>query len=232
MKIGFDVISDLNLSPDETFNWENKATSLYCIIAGNISDDLRTIRQTLAHLSKFYQGVFYIAGELEFSDRHSTQTRVNDLYNLCRGIRNVAFLHNHVVIVDGIAIVGVNGWTNGLENSTLVDHIAMEVNHYDDLGYLSSTIEKLQLHLDVKKIVVVSHSVPNSKLFFGEVPEEFEKTISLSSVLPQDSERKISHWIYGSYNKIVDTTIDGINYVNNSYYKRKPYWAKRVEVNF
>jgi hypothetical protein len=35
MKIGFDLISDLNLSPNDSFNWENKATSLYCIIAGN-----------------------------------------------------------------------------------------------------------------------------------------------------------------------------------------------------
>ena len=51
--IGFDLISDLNLSPEDSFNWEGKATSLYCIIAGNISEDLRTIKQTLSHLSKF-----------------------------------------------------------------------------------------------------------------------------------------------------------------------------------
>lgn len=62
MKIGFDVISDLNLGPDEQFSWEGKATSLYCIIAGNISNDLRTIHQILLHLSHFYQGVFYTAG--------------------------------------------------------------------------------------------------------------------------------------------------------------------------
>ena len=35
--IGFDVISDLNLKRNDSFNWENKATSLYCILSGNIS---------------------------------------------------------------------------------------------------------------------------------------------------------------------------------------------------
>ena len=57
--IGFDVIGDLNLSINDSFNWENKATSLYCIVAGNISTNLRVVRQTLLHLGQFYQGVFY-----------------------------------------------------------------------------------------------------------------------------------------------------------------------------
>ena len=55
--IGFDVISDLNLSAEDSFNWEGKATSLYCIVAGNVSSDLRTVLQTLTHVGRFYQGV-------------------------------------------------------------------------------------------------------------------------------------------------------------------------------
>ena len=62
MTIGFDVISDLFLTPEESFNWEGKATSLYCVIAGNISNDVKVITQTLRHLSRFYQGIFYIDG--------------------------------------------------------------------------------------------------------------------------------------------------------------------------
>ena len=30
--------------------------------------------------------------------------------------------------------------------------------------------------------------------------------------------------------KIVDTTIDNVNYTNNPYVKNNPYWAKRIEV--
>ena len=46
MNIGFDVISDLNLDAEDHFTWEGKATSLYLIIAGNISNDMRVIHQS------------------------------------------------------------------------------------------------------------------------------------------------------------------------------------------
>ena len=204
MKIGFDVISDLNLDPEESFNWEGKATSLYCIVAGNISNDLRTIYQTLLHLARFYQGVFYTAGSLEYEGTPSISSRTEELAKICRTIRNVAYLHNHVVIVDGIAILGTNGWYGNTDDATSLSPIQLDVDRYEDIGYLGNTLERLQLHLDVKKIVIVSHSVPGPELFFGEEPENINKT--------------------------VDTTIDGINYINNSYYKRRPYWAKRVEI--
>lgn len=230
MIIGFDVISDLNLSPNETFDWENKATSLYCVIAGNISNDLRTIHQTLNYLSQFYQGVFYTAGTLEYEGATNIAIRTEELLKICRAIRNVAYLHNHVVIIDGIAIIGTNGWYSDTFPQLQISPEEIEVERYEDIGYLGNTIEKLQLHLDVKKIMIVSHSVPGHELFFKEEPDHIHEVPPLKLALIRDSEAKVTTWIYGSYNKTVDVIFDGINYVNNSYYKRKPYWAKRIEV--
>ena len=230
MKIGFDVISDLNLKPDELFSWEGKATSLYCIIAGNISNDLRTIHQTLLHLSHFYQGVFYTAGSLEYEGAINIPEHTNELFKICKTIRNVAYLHNHVVIIDGIAIVGTNGWYNLTFNNILLSAEELEIERYEDIGYLGSSIERLQLHLDVKKIVIVSHSVPSEELFFGEEPDEIYTIPQLKLSLIKDLEAKVTHWIYGDYDKTVDIVIDGINYINNSSYKRNPYWAKRIEI--
>ena len=230
MKIGFDIISDLNLGPDEHFDWEGKATSLYCIIAGNISNDLRTIHQILLHLSHFYQGVFYTAGTLEYEGASHIPTRTNELYTLCKTIRNVAYFHNHVVIFDGIAIVGTNGWFITDFSHALLSPIDIENERYEDLGYLGNSIEKLQLHLDVKKIVIISHSAPGHELMFGEEPDEIHSVPPLKLALIKDLEAKVTHWIYGQYNKSVDTVIDDINYINNSYYKRNPYWAKRIEI--
>ena len=230
MNIGFDVISDLNLGPEDNFNWEEKATSLYCVIAGNISNDLRTIHQTLLHLSQFYQGVFYTAGSLEYEGSSSISSRTDELFKICKTIRNVAYLHNHVVIVDGVAIVGINGWYNNDYGYPQLSPDAIETERHEDIGYLGNTIEKLQLHLDVKKILIVSHSVPGPELFFGEEPDDIYSMFSLQVSLINDSEAKVVTWVYGSYNKTVDTIINGINYVNNSYYKRTPYWAKRIEI--
>ena len=230
MKIGFDVISDLNLKPNELLSWEGKATSLYCIIAGNISNDLRTIHKILLHLSHFYQGVFYTAGTLEYEGTSDISTRTNELLTVCKSIRNVAYLHNHVVIIDGIAIVGSNGWFNDQDAYPLLTLDAIENERYQDVSYLSNAIEKLQLHLDVKKIIIVSHSAPSHELLFGEEPDLIYSIPPLKLSLIKDLESKVTHWVYGNYDKTVDVVINGINYVNNSYYKRNPYWAKRIEI--
>ena len=81
--IGFDVISDLNLNPNDSFNWENKASSLYCILAGNVSSNLRTVTQVLLHLAKYYQGIFYVPGELEYKNSDDISERTNELIALC-----------------------------------------------------------------------------------------------------------------------------------------------------
>lgn len=230
MKIGFDIISDLNLAPDENFNWEGKATSLYCIIAGNISNDLHTIHQTLSHLGRFYQGVFYTAGSLEYEGADNLSVRTDEIFKLCSTIKNVAYLHNHVVVIDSIAIIGTNGWYNTEFENIQITPEEIEIERYEDIGYLGNTIDKLQLHLDVKRIVIVSHSVPGQALFFKEEPVDIHTIPPLQMTLIKDLESKVSHWIYGSYDKTVDIVMNDINYINNSYYKRKPYWAKRLEI--
>lgn len=224
MEIGFDVISDLHLSPDENFNWENKATSLYCLIPGNISSDTRTTIQTLAHLSRYYQGIFITLGTTDYQNITDYSARTKHLLQTYNSIGKVAVLHHHVVIIDGVAIAGINGWENS--NDRLL------ANRMDDLSYVSQAVSKLQRHLDVKKIVVLSNAVPKEELYFGEQPKYGEPEFYLDFSLRNDTEKKISHWVYGSYNKNVDTVIDGVNYVNNSYYKRRPYWPKRINIAF
>jgi len=59
MIFGFDVISDLNLSENDNFDWEGKPTSLYCVLAGNISSDLTVLYKTVNILVN-YTRVFSI----------------------------------------------------------------------------------------------------------------------------------------------------------------------------
>lgn len=230
MKIGFDIISDLYLGPDESFNWEGKATSLYCIIAGNISNDIRTIRQTLAHLSRLYQGVFYCFGSLEYEDCVNINTRTQEIFKICSTLPNVALLHHNVVIIESVAILGANGWYGNTLPADLVTEANIEIHRHEDIMYLKNSIEKLQRHLDVKKILLVSNSVPGPELYFGQEPVHAQAQIPINIVLEADTERKISHWAFGTYDRAVDVTLHNINYVNNCYYKRKPYWSKRIEV--
>jgi hypothetical protein len=231
MEIGFDVISDLRLSPNDNFKWNNKATSLYCIVAGNVSSDTRTIIQTLGHLSKFYLGVFYVPGTLEYQDIVDIEYRTEELGAICSLLDNVAILYRNVAILDGIAIVAINGWGE-LPEDYQVENIQKLHEREDDYTYLIKSVEKLQRHLDVKKIVVVSSIVPKKELYFGQAPNTDLTPMvpKFHSCLREDTEHKVAHWIFGTYENTVDVTLDNINYVNNSYYARKNYWAKRVLV--
>ena len=208
--IGFDVISDLNLEPNDSFNWHDKPTSLYCILTGNISSDMRTVTQTLVHLSQQYQGVFYTPGMLEYEDcSGDINHRTSQLVTIAQKIPNIVILHHNIVIIDGVAVIGSNCWETAHEPGKSISIDDLKFNQYrlDDMGFLHKTIEKLQRHLDVKKIVIVTNGVPNENCYFGQVPEYVETQTPLDTILNADSESKVTHWIYGSYDKPVEATL-------------------------
>jgi hypothetical protein len=224
VKIGFDLISDLNLSSEDDFNWEDKATSLYCVVAGNISSDMGVLLNTLKYLTNFYQGIFYVPGALEYTGSESIEKRTHEIANLCNKLDRVALLYHHVVLIDGIAIVGANGW----HTDSVTEQV--EINRYSDLVYLKNSIQKLQKHLDVKKILILTSAVPSNDLYFGETPKNLKGVPELVITLLADMESKVTHWGFGTYGKIVDTTLNGVNYFNNPYSSSSPYWAKRIDI--
>ena len=191
--IGFDIVGELFIEPNDSFNWENKATSLYCVVTGNISSNTRTLMQVLAHLSKYYQGVFFVPGILEYKDTDDINTRTNEIAQLCAHIPNVILLHQTVIIVDGVAVIGVNGWSNAGSVDT-ISEMMRTAARYEDTKYLTATLGKLQRHLDVKKIIVITNAVPKEELYFGEEPITVYDQIPLTNILEVDTEHKVNHW--------------------------------------
>lgn len=228
--IGFDIISDLNLDPEQSFDWTNKPSSLCCIVPGNVSSNPRTVAQVLVHLSTLYQGVFYTTGTLEYQNCSSIPKRIKELNLICENIPNVCLLYKQVALINGVALLGVNGWNNA-GNMGALGVLYKTAARQDDESYLAKSLSKLQKHLDVKNIILVSNAVPNDDLYFGERPEvEIEQT-PLTDILEFDLERKVTHWVFGSYNKPVDTFLNGVNYVNNPYQPKTPYWPKRITIS-
>lgn len=228
MEIGFDVISDLNLDPEDSFNWEGKATSLYCVIAGNVSYDLRTVFQVLSHLSKFYQGIFYTPGLLEYKTSTDYESRTKEILLLTKRLPKVAFLYHNVVIIDGVAVLGANGYS--ADNPDDIDAQLIRAR-LEDIDYLEKSTSKLQTHLDVKKILVITACIPSKQLYFGKIPEHVDDHIYPDHCLHTDTEMKITHWAFGSSNMPVNTVVKGITYVNNPYTKKMPYWATRINID-
>lgn len=229
MDINFDIISDLNLSENDKFEWDDKVTSLFCIVAGNISDDLRVVEKTLTYLSTLYQGVFYIDGSLENLNLELRDDTISTLHKICKKINNTVYLHSNIIIFNGVAIIGINGWYGNHHEYTLSDNLKIESMRRDDLVYLYNTIKRLQIHIDVKKIIVVSNSVPDKKLYFNEM-DGFIDDIGPSIALKPDTEKKVKTWVFGTYNKMVEKSIGNVMYVSNPKGQEQNYWAKRITI--
>jgi len=262
MEFSFDLISDLHIETWNQFNWTGQATSPYCVVAGDISQDRRILEETLRHLSKCYQGVFFIDGNDEHRNYlNDINGSYNDLRQFVDKFKNVVFLKDNVVVLNGVAFLAANGWWTYDLDPTIDTHLSQEwfCQRYDvnsavpdtilskavsDASYLRHSIRKLQMHQDVRAIVVITHTVPGAWLIDHDLElsghYRFNTTGNplVASALEQDSENKVKAWCFGHYHRPVDRELNGIRYVNNcrgrgnTPWSQAAYYPKRITVSF
>lgn len=223
-----DLISDLYLKTSDVFEWEDKPTSLFCVIAGNLSDDLDVVDKTLNYLSKIYRGVFYVEGALEHSGSLNYKETIDEIYKICAQYSNVVYLHNHVIIMNNIAIMGINGWMQKLDN-TLITEELRESLKLEDISYLATAVKNMIKYRDVRKIAVFSSSIPTNILQFNQV---FDAVDSLEPIaaLRYDIRKTIKLWGFGGTSIVSDTILAERRFSNNPYDKNRPYWPKRLDI--
>jgi hypothetical protein len=257
MNVTFDLISDLHVDALSTFDWEGKSTSLICVVAGNVSKDLALVISTLKHLSTCYRLVLFIDGSNEHHSMLSDlKTSYSNILAQLEELTNVIFLQNQIVIINGVAFIGSNGWwTYDFNDSVTYDQAkalhkqqsnvtdttmsTIESIAMQDYAYLSHTVTRLQTHNDVKKIVVVTHTVPLFKLIEHSTTQSETNIQSMlgnsfiRSVKNADSENKITTWCFGHYHSNIDQTLNNTRYVsNNVSCSLTPYNPLRVVVSY
>jgi hypothetical protein len=260
MQFAIDLISDLHVETWDSFDWVGQPTSPYCIVAGDVSRDWEQVRETLEHLGQQYAGVFYIDG----NDEHryyldDLGSSYQGLAAAIDGIKNVVFMHDNVVIINGVAILATNGWwsydfdpnisvescqewfQNYLDVSA---DVATAINGvaYHDAAYLINSVNKLQRQRDVKDIILVSHTLPAPWLASHDIDlagtERFNclGNQNLNLALDEDSENKIRAWCFGHYHKSIDRYHSNIRFVSNprgrgnTAWSQNPYYPKRIEI--
>lgn len=262
MQFAFDLISDLHIETWDQFNWEGQATSPVCVVAGDISSNRRTMIDTLRHLGQCYQAVFYIDG----NDEHATYAgSLSNSYQLLAAqiqrIPNVVYLQDNVVVIDGVAIVGTHGWWSFdfdysidpegsrawyMEKQGIDDTRADAIRRMasTDATYLTNSIRRLQTHQDVKKIVVVTHTVPDPALIQHDIDLAGRLQFNtmgnryMMQAMAADTEKKVHTWCFGHYHGAVDQLRSGIRFVNNcrgrgdTPYRQQVYYPRRILVDF
>jgi len=262
MTFAFDLISDLHVDTWPQFDWTGQATSPYCVVAGDVGRDPAAMEDALGHLACCYQAVFYIDG----NDEHRHQLDdLNGSYQAVeqtlKSIPGVVYLHSDVVIINGVAILAANGWWSydfdadiDLEETRVwtQDRYGfpapvsneIELRAYQDAMYLINSVKRLQTHQEVRRIVLVTHTVPASWLIEHDLDLRGEYRFNtmgnslMSTVLTRDTEHKIDTWCFGHYHKSVDRISQGVRYVNNcrgrgnTEWKQSVYHPKRIEIKF
>lgn len=252
MSLSFDLISDLHVETWDHFDWSGQATSPIAIVAGDVARDTETACQVLDHLSECYQGVFYIDGNDEH--KHNTSSLLecgSELREMVSLIPGVVSLYDNVAMIDGVAVIGANGWWDYELDPELdteqsrqwyqqhshrnnEDLNLINVMCYQDARYLAASVEKLQLWKEVKEIVIVTHTVPHIDLLRHDPNLQDTWRLNcmgsnvLRTCLEVDTEHKISTWCFGHYHGDVDRVIDGVRYVNNCRGRGDTPWGKQV----
>jgi hypothetical protein len=252
MSFAFDLISDLHISTWDNFDWEWKATSPVCIVAGDVDTDRDVVTRTLRQLGRCYQAVFYVDGNDEHAEYvDNLSAGYLDLARRIRRIPNIVYLQDNVVVVDGVAILGTNGWWGfdfdlgidteqamawyseryHLNNAALKSIARMSST---DAQYMIASVKRLQTHQDVRKIVMVTHTVPDPALIAHDIDLDGSMRFNtmgnrlMMQAMAQDTEKKIHTWCFGHYHGSVDQTRSGIRFVNNCRGRGDSVWAKHV----
>ena len=112
MTFAFDLISDLHVETWNNFDWSDQATSPYCVVAGDVARDRSRLLDTLEHLGRCYPGgVFYVDGNEEHKNQlDDLGASYRDLARDIDLIPNVVYMQDNVIIVNGVALIGTNGW--------------------------------------------------------------------------------------------------------------------------
>ena len=263
MIFAFDLISDLHVETWDTFDWSGQATSPFCIVAGDVACDRQTLISTLTHLGQCYPGgVFYTDGNDEH--RYYLEDLGQSYENLAKEIKripNVIYMHDHVVVVNGVAIVATNGWWSydfdpNLDFEQSVDfargHFQISTAHarniaatsHQDAAYMINSVRKLQTHKEVGAIILVTHTVPAPWIihhdldlidhwrFNGMGNSEIARAVDV------DHENKIKAWCFGHYHRPVDQQYNNVRYINNprgrgnTPWNQSAFYPKRIEISF
>lgn len=226
--LSVDIISDLNLKSTDELKWDDKPTSLLCVIAGGLSSDLQVISSTIEKLSTLYKGVFYIEGPIEHRNILDYENTIRTISGVCSKYNNVVYLHQHVVIFYDVAFVGINGWSTANSTCTTEEHDILIDQKLHDMAYLSNTLKHLQSNKNVNKIVIVSSCVPDQCFLYNDYNSisKFEPAMTLL----YDENNLVKTWLFSGSQIATDVTLSDRRFVNNPRYSKSPYWPKRVEI--
>jgi hypothetical protein len=235
----FDLINDLNIDKWPSTNqisWQGLGTSLVAVIAGNISYDLDKSYQTVLDISKYYRHVLFVDGINEHNNQPNINNTRNNIREKFSKYRNISYLYRNPIVLDQVAFIGANGWTSfdfgeptlskqdcfyeltaqGIPQDVIFEQWEMSL---EDTAYIGEKVAKLTKDDTIKKIVIVTNTIPIREIGLLEKTNPLESAITGSSflkdIVSRDQNKKIDYWVFGNTKKKVFQKISNITFISN-----------------
>ena len=144
----------------------------------------------------------------------------------------------------GIKAEQVDQWAQEKYNITADTTKSIARMSNTDASYMIASVQRLQRHNDVKKIVMVTHTVPDPALISHDIELEGSMKFNvmgnrlMMQAMAHDTENKIHTWCFGHYHGSVDQIRSGIRFVNNcrgrgdTMYSKHVYYPQRIVIDF
>jgi hypothetical protein len=239
----FDLISDLHLDQwldNQQVSFNGIGTSLNCIVAGDVSSNIKTTRDFLYQLSNHYKQVIFVDGNQEH------QIDYSNIIENCEWLEqelseksNITYLWDSTAVFGSTAIVGSNGWWTfdycepllsrfeqieefcKMDDSTQSTAVSIWDEAVENSEFLTNVITEFNKIDIIKDIVIITHTLPRKDLITptsfmntGDLTKLYNST--LEDVLKADVNKKITTWCFGHYHsEACDKIIDEVRYISH-----------------
>ena len=246
---------DIGLIEDYPFKLKN-TDSKYLIIAGDISDNLDDSIYFLKEAKKYYDLIIFVDGNHEhfniypeLYDTNYINKRIND--------EKIYYLSKKSCIIDSTVFIGCNGWWDYNNNNMDTIKKYLEKGHlkrfnyntenkiklinniiktaYNDFLYLNNEIKKYDNDINIKNIIIVTHTIPNTNFGFNNKNDYLDNNFGTQFNTNFNNlykSNKISKWIFGHVHGN-HNEINNIHYICNprggpTDYSRKIYNVETI----
>lgn len=207
--------------------WKNPDKAGILIVAGDISDNLEISLDYLNQISKYYDHVLFVDGNHEHVLKYPNLIEHQDIAYQTNILENnkLVYLPTQDFVIKDIAIIGFCGWwdySNGPEPGYFhnwiekMNNLIMEkefsknvkLRALEEYRLLQDKLNHYEKREDIKKIIVVSHTLPFP---------EFAKSISteFNSRLSNIKSSKLKYWFFGHSHATFNRTHEGVKYISN-----------------
>ena len=219
--------SDLHTDYKENFLWLTELSNTAyrddtLIVAGDVSDRLEIIRETLLLLRSKFRHVLFTPGNHELWIRNSKLNSIEKFQQVLKLCETIDVVTTPLRIED-LWIVPLFSWYDGVYDSEMkawVDfHLCKWPDHIQSLPDYFLSLNEPHLKSYDSPVITFSHFIPRAELLPPPEYMRFSWLPDVSICAALDAQiRKVSSTVHvcGHTHTTIDTVIDDVRYIQNA----------------